>query len=153
MKSTKRVVILSILLVCSSVIAACQATPKVEKVPLLASAPSEITPSRYVPSNPFKPIVPGLLGRVAYIAENNADNYSVQVLDLMIGPSQSSAPHIFDGEAILEVRAGVGTLMVDGDRTDIRIGNVVPLASGSEFSIENGSEAAIQIRAHVVVDN
>lgn len=120
---------------------------------MLASAPAEITSSGYKPSNPFSTIAPGLLARVAYTTENDAENYSVHVLDLMIGPSQSSAPHVFDGESIMEIRAGVGTLTVNGQRTKIQIGNVITLADRSEFSIDNDSEVAILIRAHIVKDN
>lgn len=132
---------------------ACQTAPRVENVPLLAQAPAEINPSSYRPSNAFEQLVPGLLVRVVYSAENPADNYIVDVLDFLVGPNMTSEPTSLGGDTVMEVRAGDGIAMVDGEMFEIETGTVFSLSGESMVSFENKSEMALQIRAHVVKSN
>jgi hypothetical protein len=78
---------------------------------------------------------PGLLSRPVFKAD--AGNTTIEIIDLLVGPGMKSEPMVLDGGALLDVQGGTATLVVDGKGQSVQPGNVVPLAQGRRFAIDN----------------
>lgn len=69
----------------------------------------------------------------------------------MLGPGKA-APHIgLPGAAVLEVRAGLGTLEQRGERKELRMGSTATVPSETAFGLSNASaDQAFVLRAVIV---
>src|SRR5229473_5249580 len=80
-------------------------------------------PARQEPRGILRQYAPGLLVRTSYVAESSAA-YRVEIWDLVVGPGKTSAAVKLPGGAVLEVRAGSGTVVIQGKRREFRPGAV-----------------------------
>lgn len=120
-------------------------------VGLLPPPPAgELKFSSYSPVAPYAQQAPGLLSRRAFSASSGS-GYRIEVLDLLVGPRQKAGAVTLGGPAVLEIRSGTA-VMGDGDRKQqLQTGTTHSLPEGRTFSIENGSDVALSLRAHVFV--
>jgi len=114
------------------------------------AAGSASAQARPQPRGMLRQFAPGLLVRTSYVADSSAA-YRVEIWDLVVGPGKTSAAAKLPGGAILEVRAGSGTLVIESKRQEFRPGAVVTISQGSAFALENGrKDLALAIRATVI---
>ncbi len=111
--------------------------------------PEEVKFSSFQPQNPYLQVVPGLLSRALFAADE-ADGMRVEVRDLLVGPNQTSASTILPGTATCEVRSGSGVLSLGEKRQQFHIGETFVIPDGQNFTIANESEIPIGIRVHLI---
>jgi hypothetical protein len=88
------------------------------------------------PASEFRQLAPGLLSRSVFKSAAG-DKLAVEILDLMVGPGQSSEAITLSGAALLDVQGGEATLLVDGKAQRVQAGGVVPLAQSQQLAINN----------------
>lgn len=116
-------------------------------IPQPPEAELELHPQK--PEMPFAQLAPGILARTRHTAEA-APRFRVEIRDLLVGPGQTTAELRLPAAAILEVRAGTGTIAIDGERAELKPGASFSVAEGQRFQIANGSDAQIAIRALLI---
>lgn len=107
----------------------------------------ELSPQK--PDMPFAQLAPGILSRTRHAAEA-PPRFRVEVRDFLVGPGQSTAEVRLPAAAVLEVRAGTGTISIEGEQADLKPGVTFSVAEGQRFQIANGSDAQIAIRALLI---
>lgn len=101
---------------------------------VLTTGIGDLFAQRTAPGN-FEETTPGLLSRDVF--KGDAGGTTVEVIDLLVGPGQSSEPLVLRGNALLDVQAGSATLLVDGQGQGVRPGSVVSLAQNQRVAIDN----------------
>jgi hypothetical protein len=101
------------------------------------------------PANPYVQAAPGLLSRLVFEAPGPVGMH-IEVRDLLIGPAKRAENIKLPGTQVAEVRAGSGTVSIDGQRQEIKPGSTFAIPDGKSFTVENTTNEAIQIRVHII---
>ena len=105
--------------------------------------------SSFQPANPYVQTAPGLLSRTVFEAPGPPGMH-IEVRDLLIGPARRAENIKLPGTQVADVRAGSGTVTIDGQRQEIKPGSTFAIPDGKSFTVENTTNEAIQIRVNVI---
>ena len=98
----------------------------------------------------FRQYAPGLLARVNYQADAEG-RWRVAIWDLLVGPGRTSDAVKLPGGAVVEVRAGSGRAIVDGNPREIAGGVTFAVDEGSSLTLANGNtEVALALRVTLI---
>ena len=123
-----------------------RATPTVTSTPVIDRSQLGTDPSL----NPYKQYAAGLLARTVYRTDESP-RFRVEIWDLLVGPGKKSDPVTLPGGAVLEVRAGAGTISAGENTREVKLGTTMAIEDGQSFQIQNGStDSALSIRAVVI---
>lgn len=107
------------------------------------------TMPRFV-DKPFEQMTSGLFVRKTYEADSTG-RLRVQIWDLLVGPGKKSEPVELPGAAILEVRSGSGTIILDTERKLLALGTSLSVDEGSSIAFDNSNGAGrLAIRTIVI---
>lgn len=117
----------------------------------LAALPTQARAQEVVrPTTTFTQLVPGMLARVRH-QPTSSGVYVVQVWDLLVGPGIQSDAATLPGAAVLEVRAGSGTLTFAAEEVALRPGTMVSVPEGASVRVRNGDDVqGLSFRAYLV---
>ena len=87
----------------------------------------------------YRQMVPGLLSHT--VSKAQAGTVTIEIIDLLVGPSQASEAINFQGGAMLDVQAGNASLLIDGKPNRVKPGDVIALTQGKRFAIDNRRES------------
>jgi hypothetical protein len=78
-------------------------------------------------------------------------DYGIEEWGLLVGPGQNTDTVTLPGAAVLVVRTGTATLIIDGQKQQVRLGSSVLIAEKQRFSIMNADkERPVSIKAVIV---
>jgi hypothetical protein len=98
----------------------------------------------------FEERAPGVLVRVTH-RTSASPGLSVQIWDLLVAPGKRSGAVVLPGAAVVSVRSGEATLVIDSEARRVAIGTSLGVAEGAEIHIDNReSDARFAARAIVV---
>jgi hypothetical protein len=93
----------------------------------------------------------GLLARTVFTAEESESPYVVEIWDFLVGPGVKSDTVSLPGAAVFEVRSGSGSITINKEPRQVRIGSTLALDEGRAFDLANNmKDQAIVIRATII---
>lgn len=118
----------------------------------LPEAPEDAPFSSYSPPTPYDELAVGILLRP--ISDNEVDGLRVRVIDLLIGPGQTSDPVALIGQSTHLVLSGSGVITF-GTPTGVVTRPIVPGSSfqfspANPFQIANTGTIPVDIRVRIV---
>jgi hypothetical protein len=117
---------------------------------LARPAEASIRFSDYRPDRPFQQVAAGLLARTV-LSEPIAAGVRVEVRELLVGPRQSTAPHVLPATALLDVRAALGATITrgDGKPSALAAGATLRVLEGEAIVIENPGDEPLVVTAYL----
>lgn len=114
-----------------------------------AEAQEALQPGRVVEEIPYRAFAPGLLVRNTYRAPAEGA-LQVEIWDLLVGPGSRSEAARLPGAAVLEVRTGSGTALVDGESSELSLGATLLIGEEAEVAFDNPGEGPLSMRAILI---
>lgn len=115
------------------------------------AAPARSSQSHQDFPRQYRQYARGLLARTVFTAEESESPYVVEIWDFLVGPGVKSDTVSLPGAAVFEVRSGSGSIAIDKEPRQIRIGSTLALDEGRTFDFANSmKDQAIAIRAIII---
>ena len=101
------------------------------------------------PTVEYRQLAPGVLASATPLfTSDSLPGYTLEVIDLVLGPNQNAERVPLEGFALLELRAGVAQVTINGTATRREAGAHWFVPRGAQFAIRNLAEVTM-IRATV----
>jgi hypothetical protein len=84
------------------------------------------------------------------LASRRVGDFSLEVQDLLVGPSQKTSTFVLPGASVLEIKSGKGVMRVDGHAQAIQGGTIITVKEGQQLELRNDKED-LGLSMHVTI--